>query len=301
MDLRRLPTRAVQLWLLLLRQEIKLTGILMSRLERINQSSRASVVARCGPVVSITSHGDRLRTIHLVLESIAAGSVRPSRLILWLDSAEAFANPSPGLQRLVERGLEICMSDNFGPHTKYYPYILSSDRFESPLVTADDDILYSKWWLEGLSRSHREHPGVISCYRAHLMRFADRMITPYQTWASCRSSDPSFLHFATGVSGCIYPARFLEKLRLAGSAFLQHCPKADDVWLHVNAIRSGMKIRQIWNRPLRFPIIPGTEAMGLYHTNFLLARNDEQIRSTYTDEDVAMLERLQLPSGNVNI
>jgi hypothetical protein len=287
---RHLSTVALQLWLFLLRQEIKLTKAQLGRLSLRNQRSTAPVVADSGSVVSVTSHGDRLPTVHLALESIAAGSVLPSRLILWVDIAEAFKNRSPGLERLVDRGLEICPSENFGPHTKYYPYLLSTDTFESPLVTADDDILYTRWWLEGLARSHHENPEVVNCYRAHCMRLASGAITPYQTWGPCRSTNPSYLHFATGVSGCIFPPSLLNKLKLAGSEFLQLCPKADDVWLHVNAVRGGFKTRQVWNRPLRFPIIPGSERSGLYHSNFLLAQNDVQIGNTYRPGDIAILE-----------
>ena len=278
------------MWLLFLRHETKLTRLQLTRLRRRNQDSKASVIAPLGPVVSITTYGERLHTVHLVLESIAAGSVLPSRLILWVDTAGAFTNRSSGLKRLVDRGLEIYLSEKFGPHTKYYPYLLSTNTFESPFVTADDDLLYCKWWLEGLVRSHRKNPGVINCYRAHLMGLVSGAITPYRTWGPCKSTCPSFLHFATGVSGCIYPPSFLDKLKLAGSEFLQLCPNADDVWLHVNAVRAGIKIRQVCNRPLRFPFVPGTQRSGLYHSNFLLARNDEQIRSTYTAEDIAFLE-----------
>jgi hypothetical protein len=287
---RRLATLALQLWFIFLRQEIKLTSIYLIWLRRRNQRSTASVVSGTGPVVSVTSHGERLHTVHLALESIAAGSVLPSRLILWVDTPDAFSNRSPGLKRLVDRGLEIYLSDNFGPHTKYYPYLLSTDSFDSPLVTADDDILYSRWWLKGLVRSHCENPGVVNCYRADFMRLERGAITPYRTWGPCKSTYPGYLNFATGVSGCIYPPALLIKLRRAGSEFMHLCPKADDVWLHVNTIRAGIKIRQIWSRPLRFPIIPGTARYGLYHSNVLLARNDEQIRNTYGSGDIALLQ-----------
>jgi len=241
-------------------------------------------------VVSMTTYGDRLRSVHLVLESIAAGSVLPSRMILWVDSEEAFVNRTPGLQRLVERGLEINRSENFGPHTKYYPYLVATDKFDTPLVTADDDLLYSKWWLEGLDRAYRENPSSVNCYRAHRMRLERGAIAPYVSWGACKTKTPSFLNFGTGVSGCIYPPTLLERLKLAGTEFLQLCPKADDVWLHVNALRAGMQTRQILDRPLRFPFVPGTQGSGLYHSNVLLSRNDEQIRNTYKASDIAALE-----------
>jgi hypothetical protein len=283
-------SRVVQAWLFFLRNETKVTKFQLKRLTARNERSKESVVAPVGPVVSVTTYGERLSTVHLALESIAAGSVLPSRLILWVDSAEGFANRSAGLKRLVERGLEIYLSDNFGPHTKYYPYLLSTDTFDVPLVTADDDLLYSRWWLEGLVRAHRENPEGVNCYRAHRIGLANGAIKPYQTWEPCRSPEADFLHFGTGVSGCIYPMSLLKRLKVAGAEFMQLCPKADDVWLHVNALRAGMKTRQIWGRPLRFPFVPGTQGSGLYHSNVLLARNDEQIRSTYTAEDIAVLE-----------
>lgn len=284
-----LSTRALQVWLFLLRHETELTKLQLTRLRRHNQRSKASVIAPLGPVVSVTTYGARIHTVHLVLESIATGSVLPSRLILWVDTAEAFTNRSAGLERLVDRGLEIKLSDNFGPHTKYYPYLLSTDTFESPLVTADDDQLYTRWWLEGLVRAHEENPAMVNCYRAHLMGIANGAIAHYQKWRPCESTCPSFLHFATGVSGCIYPPSLLNRLKAAGSEFLQLCPKADDAWLHVNAVRAGMKTRQIWSRPLRFPFVPGTQGSGLYHTNVLLAQNDGQIGKTYTARDIAVL------------
>ena len=285
-----LSTGALQTWLFVLRHETKYTKIHLTRLDRRNRHSKAAVIARGGPVVSVTTHGDRLNGVHLVLESIAAGSTLPSRLVLWVDTREALDKPSPGLQRLVSRGLEVRLSENFGPHTKYYPYLLSTDKFDSPLVTADDDLLYSKWWLQGLVRSHHENPEVVNCYRAHLMRLAAGTIAPYQTWTPCESTTPSFLHFATGTSGCIYPPSLLNKLKLAGSEFLERCPTSDDVWLHVNAVRAGIKVRQVWNRPLRFPLVPGTQRAGLFHSNCSLARNDEHIGNTYTPADIAFLE-----------
>lgn len=286
-------TRVVLSWLFILRHETKYTKIHLTLLDRRNQHSKAAVVGSGGPVVSVTTHGERLKAVHLVLESIAAGSTLPSRLILWVDRPESLAHPSLGLRRLVDRGLEIRLSDNFGPHTKYYPYLLSADRLDCPLVTADDDLLYSKWWLEGLVRSHNESPEEVNCYRAHLMRLADGTISPYRTWGRCESTSPSFLHFATGTSGCIYPPSLQKQLKLAGPEFLDCCPKADDVWLHVNAVRAGIKIRQVCNRPLRFPVVPGTQQVGLYRDNCSLERNDEHIRKTYTTADIALLESLQ--------
>ncbi len=283
------PTTVLRTELFVFRHETKVTHFYLNMLRRRNEQSRASVVALDGPIVSMTTHGQRLESVHLVLESIAAGSVLPSRLILWVDTREAYENPSPGLRRLLSRGLELCLSDNFGPHTKYYPYLLSTKTLNAPLITADDDLLYSRWWLEGLLESHNSEPAHLNCYRAHVVELKAATIAPYREWKPCLSDRPSFLHFPTGVSGCIYPVSLQEQLRCAGSEFLSICPKADDVWIHVNALRAGIKVRQIRNRPLRFPLVPGTQGSGLYHSNVLENGNDGQIQRTYSTDDISLL------------
>lgn len=285
-----IPTFAVRIGLFVLRHEAKVTHIQQSKLQRRNERNKGLVVAPGGPVVSMTTYGGRLNTVHLALESIAAGSVLPSRLVLWVEEKDAYKTRSPGLKRLVDRGLEIHLSESFGPHTKYFPYLLSAESFDTPLVTGDDDLLYSRWWLEGLVRAYESHPLHLNCYRAHSVSLTDGDFAPYREWPQCLSSQPSYLHFPTGVSGCIYPKRLQEALKSEGKHFLETCPKADDVWIHVNALRAGIKVRQIRNHPLRFPLVPGTQGTGLYHSNVFENGNDAQIRRTYSKDDISILQ-----------
>ncbi len=278
------------MYLFTLRNELKVTHFQTTRLNRRNARSRSSVISpESGVIVSVTSYGNRLKTVHLLLESIASGSVRPSRLILWVDAKEAYDNPSPQLKSLIDRGVELCFSDNFGPHTKYFPYLLSTQNFQFPLATADDDQIYPRWWLEALIRSFEKNPDSVNCYRARRIEIAGNGLAPYDTWKPCNTTSPSLLHFATGVSGVIYPPFFLQHLKAAGSEFLKLCPKSDDAWLHVHALRAGVPIRQVYNRALRFPAIPGSQASGLFHSNVLLGQNDGQIVHTYGPGDLTLL------------
>jgi hypothetical protein len=240
-------------------------------------------------VVSLTTYGERLKTVYLALESIAAGSTLPSRLILWVDTPEALTDQYPELKRLAARGLEIRLTDNYGPHKKYFPYLLSTEVFNTPLATADDDILYSKWWLEGLVQAHHDYPDAVNCYRAHSIEMANGAVASYRDWKPCLATQPNLCYFATGASGRICPPRLLTTLKHAGSAFMEVCPKADDVWFHLHALRSGIKTRQVKSRPLRFPHVPNTQAIGLYHDNVFQGRNDEQIKHTFTADDIRLL------------
>ena len=290
-----LPSAAVSAWLFLLRNELKVTGLQPRTLASRNRSSGLPVAAQGGPVVSVTSHGERIRSVYLALESIASGRTLPSRLILWLDDRKAFENLPPELVRLQHRGLEVYLTDNFGPHTKYYPYLQSASDFTCPLVTADDDQLYTTWWLSGLVKSFSNDPESVSCYRAHVLGLHHLTIKSYNTWRPCHSTSPSLRHFATGVSGCIYPPAFLEHLKNAGDAFMQLCPRSDDAWLHLNAVRSGTRVRQICDRPLRFPAVPGSQKTSLFHGNVVLSGNDAQIQRTYGAQDIAALCSAPLP------
>jgi hypothetical protein len=275
--------------LLALRQDPKFFNWNIKRLHAQNLHSKSAVTSPGGPVVSLTTVGDRINTVYLAIESIASGSVLPSRLILWIDNEEALKNRPDSIRRLEARGLEVGASQNYGPHTKYYPYLLATDKFVVPLVTADDDVVYAKWWLQGLIDANCNRDDLVNCYRAHVIMIEEGQFKSYQLWKSCHSTEASFLHFATGVSGCIYPIPLLRRLKAAGSAFQQLCPKADDIWLNVNALRGGFMVRQIRSWSIRFPLIPETQSSGLLHTNFHRSQNDEQIKNTYTADDLVEL------------
>ena len=210
-----------------------------------NVFSRRRLVAPGGPVVSLTTHGRRIRTVFLTVESIAAGRLLPSRMILWLDDPALLAHPPRSLRRLQARGLEIRRSENFGPHTKYFPFVEGEAAFPLPLATADDDLIYPVSWLERLAVAFGEAPEFVNCYRAHRVRLEDGKLARYGKWGRCTDTRPSYLNFATGVSGVIYPPALLAILKAEGRGFRACCPRADDIWLHAIAIRSGFRIRQI--------------------------------------------------------
>jgi hypothetical protein len=253
-----------------------------------NRFGRWSVASgEQGPVVSLTTFGKRAYGVYLAIESIARGDTLPSRLILWLDDAALYANLPEPLRRLKRRGLEIRFCKNYGPHKKYYPYVESKRIFTSPLVTADDDVIYPRSWLAGLLAAHNNFPVCVNCYRARVLTLHGGKVAPYGEWPFCAATTPSFMTVATGVSGVIYPGALLEKLKSAGAEFESRCPKADDLWLHVQAVRSGFRIRQILPEPMHFPLIPGSQETSLYAENCALDDgNDRQLAVTYEAGDL---------------
>lgn len=273
------------------RRRLGLSSLIALRiLSRRNLTSARPVTGEAPVCVSLTTYGKRLESVFITIESIGAGQVRPARLILWLDDAAAFTHPPEALQRLVSRGLEIKLTDNLGPHTKYHPYVTGESDGVLALVTADDDIIYPRSWLKGLMAGHRRHPEDVICYRAWVIGTENGTIAPYDSWRPCLSSQPNSRNFATGVSGVLYAPAMVEQIAAAGVSFMETCPAADDIWLHAIALRTGRKIRQLKTRPQHFPIIPGTQETGLAQSNFVGKRNDAQAAATYGAEDIALLE-----------
>lgn len=203
----------------------------------INHVSRRPITGSSLVDVSLTTYGLRTHQVWAALETIGRGSARPARVILWHEDSEVVDHPPPALRRLQRRGLEIKKCKDYGPHKKYFPYVLEND-LSRPLVTADDDALYPRDWLVGLLAVYS--PGHVAAYRAHKVSGG-----PYRNWPPCTDTVPSTENLATGVSGIIYPPRVLAALQRRGSEFMSICPNADDFWLHYAAVASGTLIRQV--------------------------------------------------------
>lgn len=259
------------------------------RLAIRNRLTRHPVVdATSDVVVTMTTHRARVPSVYLALESIARGRVRPGRLLLWIDDPAILAATPRTWRRLERRGVEILSAERHGVHTKWHPYVRAVARHERPLVTADDDMIYPEGWLEGLMAAHADHPDEILCYRAHRIRFDGDVMASYPTWSPCRDQLPTLANFGTSVSGQLFPPRLLDYVARAGTSFHDLCPRSDDIWLHVCAVRAGVPVRQIVPEPIHFEFIPQTQGVALHLTNFS-RDNDVQIGSTYTAEDVAKI------------
>ncbi|WP_315808216.1 hypothetical protein [Pseudomonas sp. C9-3] len=253
-----------------------------------NRFGTKKVLGEGGPVVSLTSYSTRLRKVHITLESIAAGSLLPSRLILWVDEEKTLADLPAPLRRLQARGLEVKRCNNYGPHKKYFPYV-QGERIGAPLVTADDDVLYPDGWLAGLQAAHEQTPQQVVCYMAKRIGIEAGVIQPYHGWVTQLGKAPSVGNFAIGVSGVLYPAALQEVLKREGEAFMQITPKADDIWLHWHALRAGVAVRQISDSDEHFLSVPGTQDIALYSQNLKQGGNDQVIAKLYTADDIATM------------
>ncbi|WFR67264.1 hypothetical protein P9139_01165 [Curtobacterium flaccumfaciens] len=238
----------------------------------------------------MTSFGERIATAHLALESIAAGTALPSRMILWLDDEAAVACPTEGLRRLMRRGLEVRHAEDDGPHKKYYPYVQSVPTHRVPLVTADDDWLFPRRWLEDLMDAHRADPSTNTTHRARRIPVSGGVIAPYVEWARIGASPASPRNLATGGWGHVLTSRMLEALRDRRAEFRAAAPRADDIWLHRVAVETGAAPKSIGRYDHRHILhVPIGDGPTLAADNVDDGGNDHQIRSAWTNEVVARI------------
>jgi len=274
-------------------------ALLIKKLEFHNRVTKKSMLSDTGPTLSMTTYGIRFQTVHISLEAVARGQVRPSRAVLFVDDKELYNRPTNGLKRLMKRGLEIQLVENFGPHTKYYPFLELVEGFDRPHATGDDDHIYPKWWLKGLSNSMQQRPDCLHAYRAHCIRLNQEgtEALPYLEWGPGITSAPSNLNFYTSSMGEIYSPDFLRTAKQRGRAFLDCCPKNDDLWLTSLAIENNVPISLVDGMNRTFPAIPASQQLTLEATNVFGGYNDVQIRDTFTETILERLRELEHEQG----
>lgn len=198
-------------------------------------------------IVSLTSYEDRFSDLSKAIYSLLNQTLRPDRIILWLDEKGDDLTTLPyEITRFIKNGLEIRFVKDIGPYTKVvYAF---KEFYESIIVTADDDIYYPKNWLKYLYLSYVSNQDDIHCHRAHRVGLKYGKILPYENWEKqVEEESARYDNFLTGAGGVLYPPKCFSNEALREDVFLKYAPSADDIWLWVMALVHGKKIRVVKN------------------------------------------------------
>ncbi|MGR5340808.1 glycosyl transferase [Vibrio astriarenae] len=236
----------------------------------------------CSPlVVSLTTYSERINLVHLTIESISQQSIKPERLVLWLDENEFNEDNLPiTIKRQIQRGLEVKFCPNYRSYKKIYPTVTSYP--DHNIVTLDDDFIYPFDFIEQLVRESVKYPNAIVGHRTHqisLDKSGD--LLPYKRWKKETQDNLSpHLNFVTTGSGTIFPSKVAAALFSEGDVFSQICPSADDVWINFKAIEQQIPRYKVPDNRLfkrRFIHIPDEFSIGLHQENVGQGGNDNQI------------------------
>jgi hypothetical protein len=238
------------------------SGSVRKRAMALDHAVSAAFSSRCGLntqprptelIVSLTTIPERIGNVHLGIDCLLRQSLRPDRVILWLNECADPGRPAVNkntlprsLTKLTKRGLTIEWCKNIGPYCKLIPALKAFPQ--ALIATADDDVYYPRHWLAGLYQAHLRQPQYIHCHRAHLMTFDDAgRPLPYNRWDidAPGFGGPSPDLFPTGVGGVLYAPARLHPDVLNEELFLELCPKSDDIWFKAMAVLNGVQCRKV--------------------------------------------------------
>lgn len=239
-------------------------------------------------VVSLTSFGNRLDTVHIAVKSIMTQTLKPDVIVLYI-AKEDSQKKIHQEEKLVQAGLKIVRNaEDLKPHKKYF-YAMQ-EYPKSLIITVDDDAIYDEDLLEDLYEKHLKYPKAVICGRGHRMTKKDGRVNPYDMWEGCvQSISPERGICPTGIGGILYPCGSYRKAFLDKKGILETSICGDDLWLKTVELMEDVKVYAIGKLPAR--IIEGSQEEALYIENANNKRNDEYLYriQAYFDINIADL------------
>lgn len=237
-------------------------------------------------MVSLTSYPARIKVVYLTVESLLNQTFKPDKIILWLSKSEIEPDTLPSsLTKLQSRGLEIrLVEENIKSYKKL---VYAVEQFSDyHIVTCDDDVMFPKWFLEGLYHSYQKYPNCISTYRYRVMsKINARKLSPYIDWPLANrtipnTDRPSYTIFPNGGCGIWYPPHSLDK-RISDRLFMKLAPNGDDIWFKAMSLLAQTKTVAVRMKNVEFPFTYArkTQAKTLWQTN--ITENDQQLKAVF--------------------
>ena len=235
-------------------------------------------------IVSLTTYGKRIHDVAFTIESIMQQSMKPNRIVLWLDYSFQNQRLPQSLLNQQKRGLEIDFCEDIRSYKKLIPTLRKYPH--DAIITVDDDLVYDYDIIEHLIQSYLENPLVIHSCRGHQMRFDKNLhLLPYLEWRWNVSETGMVAHyFLTSGGGTLFPPGSLDSDVLNDRVFMAICPFADDVWINAMALMKGIKINKVYTRDKKgedYILNWESQDTGLMMTNVLQNKNDSQIRDVF--------------------
>ena len=240
--------------------ENELLRISLQKTKNINYDNRV--------ILSLTSHGERLKKIHLTLFSLLNQRIRPKTIWLNLEDYEDAYNIKY-LNFFIKNGLHINISKHYRAYNKSIDTILKNP--DNIIVTVDDDIFYDEYMLYSLINSYESDKNSIHSHRTRKIVF-DKNLNPtsYISWKIINGHNKSFLNLQTGVGGVLYPPNCLFSEFNNKELYTKLSPYNDDLWLWSMAILHG---RQIVNVGRNRALVYTNPIDEVLHINTLGGKN----------------------------
>ncbi len=233
-------------------------------------------------VVSLTTYGDRIHSVHLAVESIARQTIKPDVVVLWLAEDKFSDDTLPvNIKQQQARGLSVKYCKDIRSYKKLI-YTLK-EYPDDIIITVDDDCIYPTDMIERLVNAHQIYPGSICCNVARHMTLENNShFLKYNEWKYFTSPhEPADYVFPIGVGGILYfPGCFDDKI-FDDEIFEKLCLHADDIWFKIMAVRNNVKSCVVLSyKDYIDNFIPLDSAFvnALGKLNVVFQKNDEQLK-----------------------
>ena len=256
-------------------------------------------------IVSLTSYGKRLSELKYTLYSLISQSIKPEKIVVNVAENDR-ENLTSELLFFSDFGIEFNFCEDLRSYKKLVPVLQKYP--DKVIVTCDDDLYFSKNWLEKLWCEHLKHPGDVVCHLAYKITHDGSTLNTYQKWihnAKIKNYDNAI--FLLGGAGCLYPQNSLFSDVGNKGIFTSVCSFADDMWFYFMALLNKTKIRQVENKPemnLRY-INPYREygiedGDTLTNINVNEGQNDRQFKAILTHYNISEERFIQYLNGNID-
>lgn len=224
-------------------------------------------------IVSLTTIESRLNKVHTTLRSVMNQSIKPEKIILWINENDRNKIPKK-VKILTGDLLEIKFTHHKSSHKKLLPTLeLFPDKV---IVTCDDDLIYEKKWLEKLYNTHKKYPNDIICNKARQIAVdKNNKALDYKFWRYTNQNNFR-KNLAIGEGGILYPPKSLHPQITDYDLALKLAPKNDDLWFKAMALRNNTIVRLAENPSKDFIPIPGTQKISLKKVNVVQNFNVDQ-------------------------
>jgi len=260
-----------------------------------NEYKRFADIRDKSVIVSFTTYGEQIHEVHYIIKSILSQTIRPNKIVLWLDESEFSESDIPlTLSSLYEFGLEVEFVSNIKSYKKYIP---TAKKYPNDIIiTIDDDFIYPQDMVEGLLREHLVLPNVILGTRAHRVKYNKKgKILPYNKWEyEANSFSLKEDVFLTSGAGMLFPPGLLSNEVFNEKVFMELADSADDIWFKVIAHISGVDCKKIDDKrdwPTRYLQLSTGYNQSLSSMNVGKARNDTQLSALLNFYNLNSLRR----------
>jgi hypothetical protein len=234
-------------------------------------------------IVSLTTYGKRLNQVYLTIESLMQQSLKPNKIVLWINE-DCRNNRLPQfLQQQTKRGLEIAFCKDIRAYKKLIPAMKKYPN--DVIITADDDVYYNSNMIENLVSAYLQDPLPVYFNRGFRMKLRNNdTLDHYLKWESITSLEVSPFNFPTGVGGVLYPPGCLDEEVFNEKVFLNICPLNDDIWFKAMALCKGTqskKAETISPAGDEFLVNKNVQDIGLSLLNNGQNQNDVQLKAVF--------------------